>query len=314
MSNGSAKFIVALIAAATLATAAELRAQTSPEKAAAEKVSDDKCLSAPKGAGPAGSHWFYRIDHATKRQCWYLKEAGDKSARSKPPEPAPVAAATNPAAPPLTITQKSIANARAEWLSQQARPQAAAAAEPQTGAPDRSDDRRNIGSNVLVPAPLATTRWPKTTAASNATDAASADAPAREPQETEEAQQPAPLALASIPTELAKPTASLQMLLLAIAAALAVAGITVSLMFRIGRARARRAMRRKREAMWESVPSSRPQTSVRRSPQLQPLPRAEPQRAPRPRLPDDREQQMNDMLARLARSAQRAKLTMLSER
>lgn len=303
MSNGSARIIVAFVAAATLATATELRAQTSPAK-----ISDDKCLSAPKGAGPAGSHWFYRIDHATKRQCWYLKEVGDKSAGSKPLEiaPAPAAAAVNPAQPPLTITQKSIANARAEWLSQQARPQAAPAAEPQATVPDKLDDRRNMGNHVRVPAPFAPTRWPETTVANNAADisATAADSSASQSQEVEETQQPAPLALTPVASEPARPTVSLQMLLLAIAAALAMAGITFSLVFRIGRARARRAMRRKREAMWESAPVSRPQTPVRRSPQLQPLPRAEPQRAPRPRLPDDREQQMKDMLARLARSAQ----------
>src|SRR6185436_2461167 len=25
----------------------------------------DNCLSGPKGAAPKGSHWYYRIDHAT---------------------------------------------------------------------------------------------------------------------------------------------------------------------------------------------------------------------------------------------------------
>jgi hypothetical protein len=302
MSNSSAKFIMALVAAATLTTAAELRAQTS-----AEKASDNKCLSAPNGAGPAGSHWFYRIDHATRRQCWYLKEASEKIARSKQQEaaPAPSAAAANPSAPPLTITHKSIANARAEWLSQQARPQPAPAG-PQTNAPDGGDNGRKIGSNVLAPTSLATTRWPETIAANPGVEVstADADAAANPPQQAEEARQAAVPALATIATEPAKPTASLQMLLLSIAAALAVAGITVSLVFRIGRARARRAMRRKREAMWESVPVRRPQAPVRRGPQLQPLPRAEPQRAPRPRLPDDRERQTDDMLARLARSAQ----------
>lgn len=298
MSNSPAKLIVAFAAAVTLASATELRAQASAEKAA-----DDKCLSAPNGAGPAGSHWFYRIDRATKRQCWYLKEAGDK-AGSRPQETGPAPSTAAAAQPPLTITQKSIANARAEWLSQQARPQPTPA-ELQTAAADGRDDRRKAGGQVPPPASPAAARWPDTIAANPAAESsATADASTDPSQQAEAAQQTAAPAPATVATEPARPAASLQMLLLAIAAALGMAGIIVSLVFRIGRVRARRAMRRRREAMWESVPVKRAPTAVRRSPQLQPAPRAEPQRTLRPRLPDERERQMNDMLARLARSLQ----------
>ncbi|MGC2778422.1 MAG: hypothetical protein WA418_22580 [Bradyrhizobium sp.] len=33
----------------------------------------DECLTKPKET-PAGKHWFYRIDRATKKQCWYLRD------------------------------------------------------------------------------------------------------------------------------------------------------------------------------------------------------------------------------------------------
>ena len=57
-------------------------------------------------------------------------------------------------------------------------------------------------------------------------------------------QQPAPgITLAAADSSTTKPTASLQMLFLVMVAALALAGITVSLVFRLGRIRARRAMR-----------------------------------------------------------------------
>ena len=39
----------------------------------------DDCLSGPKGATPEGSHWYYRVDHATKRHCWYLRAEGEKA-------------------------------------------------------------------------------------------------------------------------------------------------------------------------------------------------------------------------------------------
>jgi hypothetical protein len=156
----------------------------------------------------------------------------------------------------------------------------------------------------------------------------------------------------------AKPTASLQKLLVVIAAALALAGLTVSAIVRIGRMRARRAMRRKRRAMWDSakaktarraapamlhdddavprrtagaynprVPQDRtraPQEQRTRAPQERvrapqertrvPQERARvPQERPRPPqerrpMPQDREreqeQQVTEMLSRLARSAQ----------
>ena len=40
------------------------------------------CLSAPHGAAPKGQHWFYRIDHATKRKCWYVRSMGSRSHRA----------------------------------------------------------------------------------------------------------------------------------------------------------------------------------------------------------------------------------------
>ena len=101
MSNRSVKFVPALfagvVAGANLATMTDLRAQViSAAEAAtpATQAAADSCLSAPKGATPAGSHWYYRIDRVTKRQCWYLREesdtADDKFARAAPPASAPV--------------------------------------------------------------------------------------------------------------------------------------------------------------------------------------------------------------------------------
>src|ERR1700753_4057863 len=34
----------------------------------------DDCLSGPKDQAPHGGHWYFRIDRATKRHCWYLKD------------------------------------------------------------------------------------------------------------------------------------------------------------------------------------------------------------------------------------------------
>ena len=331
MSNRSA-FMLALYAG--MMTAACL---TVPTDSKAQATSDS-CLSAPKGATPAGSHWKYRIDRVTKRQCWYLRDADEKSARatpqnsfaasaSPPADPPPQQQQSTPqqsstqqqSAPQPTLPRKTISDARAEYLSQQARVEQTPVAEPRTtgsvAASPAPDDKRALGANVLAPTPLATTRWSDASSPSSnpaTLNAVAPDQPAGQPQQAEEAQQPvatAPVVPVAAEPVIARPAVSMQMLLLVMAAALAAAGIIVSLVFRIGRVRARRAMHLKRSAMWDSVPTRRrpspPIFADDEEPpqQWRPKPvRTQPAHARR--MPDDRERQMKEMLARLARSAQ----------
>jgi len=42
-----------------------------------------ECLSAPNGQSGPGTHWRYRIKHATGERCWYLKRVGEV-ARPRP--------------------------------------------------------------------------------------------------------------------------------------------------------------------------------------------------------------------------------------
>jgi hypothetical protein len=68
----------------------------------------EACLSGPRGTAPKGSHWHYRIDHATKRNCWYVRAEGDKPAASRN---LPLSQASPQTETPL---QPAVANARAE--------------------------------------------------------------------------------------------------------------------------------------------------------------------------------------------------------
>jgi hypothetical protein len=36
----------------------------------------DDCRAKPDGSAPAGLHWYYRVDRANSRHCWYLHEQG----------------------------------------------------------------------------------------------------------------------------------------------------------------------------------------------------------------------------------------------
>jgi hypothetical protein len=77
---------------------------------------DDECLSSPKEQTSQGGHWYYRIDHATKRHCWYLREEGEKLSKNAPPRSTLSARAVAPkTAAPM---QSSVADAHAELPAQ----------------------------------------------------------------------------------------------------------------------------------------------------------------------------------------------------
>ena len=62
-------------------------------------VAADDCLAGPDRPPAAGGHWYYHLDHASDRKCWYLVEPAARAptAEAVQPQPAPDAAA-DPAA------------------------------------------------------------------------------------------------------------------------------------------------------------------------------------------------------------------------
>lgn len=84
-----------------------------PDTATPASKAGEECLAAPKSTTPAGGHWYYRTDRATKRKCWYLGEAGMKVKKAAAPKPAPAPQpqATDADEPSIT---GSTADARAE--------------------------------------------------------------------------------------------------------------------------------------------------------------------------------------------------------
>jgi hypothetical protein len=311
MSNRSAKFVAALfasiLAAATLTSVTDIRAQAAA----------DNCVTAPKDKTPAGSHWYYRLERGTKRQCWYLRDENDKSARAAPQDSstddAPVSAAADPAPPPpRPVVRKSVANAHAELTSAQQRveQEPAAVPEPRTvGMAPAPTFQNSPAANVpdtTTPSSTVATRWPDSSGvtSSNTFRTAAAEPPAAAPETSQAATQPAPapVALAAADSSMAKQSASMQMLFLVMAGALALAGITASLIYRFGRARARRPeIRRDRRAIWDSIHSERSSPSMLPDEDIPMWRRDEPHD---PRAPDDPQRRVTEMLSRLARSAQ----------
>jgi hypothetical protein len=245
MGNRAAKFVSTLVAGVIAGAPLPAVSQTAPAPtnapaatSAANAAAD--CLASPKGVAPQGQHWYYRLDRATKRQCWYLRAAGDKNS----PKATQTAQVENdmPAAetsPPQQ--QNPVQDARAEYLG----PRGGAAAKApsavaQAAAAPTSQPAADQAAESLTqqPAsPQSSSPWPDVPAASAQPAPAAVTAAA---QPAKPSKSPSPVALAAaenIPTD--KPGGSLQMLLLVIGGALTLAGILASLIYRFAGARVR---------------------------------------------------------------------------
>jgi len=254
----------------------------------------DDCLAQPNGDAPEGQHWYYRIDRGTKRHCWYLKGQGEKVARAASPERA---APAKTASPKTEIAaQRSVADARAELPSRArieddtsafaTRPAPApiianaAASAANTAAADDNGTGSNVMSRWPEPTGVSSTAdtppeppsvvvadntQPGPTAAAPVTSAPVTSAPVT--TQTTMSAAPADVAAAA-PTAASTATAStavekysgsLQELLMVAFAALALAGLTGSAVYRL--ASLRHAKRRynasRRSADWQAPKKKR---------------------------------------------------------
>lgn len=304
MKSSAAKFVLALFA--TVLAGSPLLAAPEPDEKEKEKPADT-CLLGPSASTPPGSHWYYRVDRANKRNCWYLGEVKGKPARKQAAEEDTAAAAKPVAAPPKKqAAQRSVTDARAEWPSQQAsvEPESkAAAATPWPSATPADTPRTD------EPRKVATTRWPELAAANPPAPAAATLPLAQTPPQTSQSQpqptqaqlhtpvqpQAAPVArprgVAPPPARPADEPMSLPMLLTVLVAGLSVIGVLLSAMFGRKKSRPTRLSR--------SAPM--PSLEEVASPPQQPHPdRVPPEQA---RAPDDPNRRLQEMLAEIQRRA-----------
>src|SRR5882724_1025915 len=82
MSKQTGKFasaiFVGIFAGVSLATTSNSAARAATD-----------CLPGPRGQTPPGGHWYYRVDQATKRHCWHLREEREGLSRAAPQNLAP---------------------------------------------------------------------------------------------------------------------------------------------------------------------------------------------------------------------------------
>jgi hypothetical protein len=229
MSNRTATYLIAsALAGACLGTLS----------LGAARAADD-CLSAPKGASPEGSHWFYRIDHATKRHCWYLGQRDKHSqtaSRSTRSEKSAAAIKTE------NSTSRSIANARAELPASTGTDQlnqddaSTAAAAQQTMVAESTGATATPGADAQ--GSVVASRWPEFPPASIAASPPPAMTKLAANLSSESAAA-SPPAVAAIPLAVADSarqakSGSTVMLLAVITGALALAGIIASAVFKFG--------------------------------------------------------------------------------
>src|SRR5262249_47701935 len=130
-----------------------------------------ECLTEPGKGGTRSQHWYYRIEHGTKRHCWYLRGEDETVSQSEPSDESaqpPKATPQNNESPP-----RASEAARAEYPMPQARGNAIAAPAP---AP--------LASNPVPPTvqpdaqgSAVAARWPSPETATSPSAAAAAAAP-----------------------------------------------------------------------------------------------------------------------------------------
>jgi hypothetical protein len=257
MPSRTAKFMSAIFASFLASSPL-----TTTSSSAAGAAADD-CLSAPKGETPAGRHWYYRIDHPSNRHCWYLREEGGKLAQSAPSNSSPSnssPANSSPAPTPISpkpepAMQRSVSDAHAELSAQWPvdQPNRLNALSPALSA-----DTPVVTQSAEPQRSVVASRWP----GSSDADPVINPAPAKDDPDTSanaSPQAPPPPVLAASQYAAADlssetpPYYSLRMQLVALTAALALAGIVGSIIFKLGTARRPAAgrVRARRGAIWE---------------------------------------------------------------
>jgi hypothetical protein len=236
MGNSVAVILIGALAGVTLVVATNGVARAT-----------EACLSGPKGAAPKGSHWYYRVDHATKRNCWYVRAEGEKpvASRNSPPSQASPQAET-----PL---QPSVANARAEAGPVDLGQSNAAATERAPPAAVNSDQASDAPAADNGQSPVAP-RW------LDRADADTVTGSTPKPGDSgASVNPPAPSAavapLGAADARSVAPAGSVPTLLLVIVGALAVAALFAGIIFRFGNARRndRQEFGRDRHAPWDSI-------------------------------------------------------------
>jgi hypothetical protein len=253
MANRTAKCAFAIFASVVAGTPVTIVA-SSPARAV------DDCLTEPQGQAPQGQHWFYRTEHTTKQRCWYLRDTSEKAAQADASADAAAPAQSNEPATSLSAT-----DAYAELPSPRPRAdqnggvsttrRATANTSTAANAKDNATSRAAAANDSVFGPPPALSGSPETLGVNSSADP-TPDTPAAQDTSTTPEATPVPTSPAAA-TPAQKEAGSLQMLLLVIFGALTLAGLSGSLVYRLGRARQTAQAAKRRREIWRSADIAR---------------------------------------------------------
>ena len=196
----------------------------------------DECRGAPSGPSAKGQHWFYRVDRASHRKCWYQR-AHDAAAQRTAPPPSPsneVAEAVPPAEPvarPTAFAQAPIwpepvpTSDRRDTISDFPWPKPA--------EPARVVDREDIGVSTAIKQAEPTPNVMRIQKAPDARLSNATDGKGQNPTRLAALASAAPVAAAVIPASESDTLTPFRILLLFIGI-IVVPGILLPLIFRFG--------------------------------------------------------------------------------
>jgi len=208
--------------------------------ASANVAHADDCLAAPNSSTPQGSHWYYRMDWAKQRKCWYLR-APDQPAQQAVPQAAPMTGATADSAGPQRSPEGSGAAAISQALA------------PPANIPQPDVQARVAAIGAAWPDPPPTVAAPVAANAVAVSNDAGAGSPARNAdlRTSEDSEsvvgRAASTATAAMPQSV---TATPVEMLLALALGLAVAGILFRVVMKFAAARREPAITKYVEPNW----------------------------------------------------------------
>jgi hypothetical protein len=242
--------LVILIAAVSLtgrSSFAQLAAQGAAPAAA--KGATDECLAKPGATAPQGSHWYYRINRADGRHCWYLGPEGAKM-RARAREAEQQARAPSPKLIP---------------------PAAESPAEPAVAQTTVGETKSVVADASSEPA---VTGFPPESGARNPTSMSSNDV--EKPRAATDAQDEMPLiwpVLSSAELAVAGPAPQSKVkweyVLAVIASALALAAMLIGAIFNRAAARERDQDQAAAREQWQTAPSVVPRLRIGARPQLE---------------------------------------------
>jgi hypothetical protein len=98
----------------------------------------DDCLSGPTGVSPQGTHWYYRVDRATGRHCWYLGALGTKARVPADRVPADKVRQAAPTQRPASVKSRAPVQTMIEPAEDDAAPAEISPVETRPSSPERT--------------------------------------------------------------------------------------------------------------------------------------------------------------------------------